>query len=286
MAWMAVEARYLYIKLVRIFDPESEGFVIKSAAAAWGIPAIITAISLAGFKSYQNENYCFPKVGLVTYLGILLPIALVLIHNVVCFVLMVKSIIRPRPGAGGRVRSVNEKKILLERFRNSVAISCLLGLTWIFGFLAINGAALVFQWLFCIFNSFQGVFIFIFFCLKQKDVRETVTSTFSSSHGRSTTSSGAGKSTLSKSRADKSDTFHSTGPSGATYDSTAPSGEAFSMSVAGDNTEPASGKSDVFSASPNPTYETSLPSAEAFSMPVAGDTSGVDNKGIEVDVQN
>ncbi|XP_072047497.1 adhesion G-protein coupled receptor G7-like [Amphiura filiformis] len=243
MAWMAVEARYLYIKLVRWYDPESDGFVIKSAVAAWGIPAAITAISLASFKSYQNEHYCFPKVGLVTHLGILLPIALVLIHNVICFVLVLRSIFRPRPGVGGRVRSEsekNEKKILTKRFQNTIAISCLLGLTWVFGFLAIDDAVIVFQWLFCIFNAFQGVFIFIIFCLKQKDVREVVTASFRSRCGRSTTTSG--------SRKDKSDTFHGS-PSDATCD-------------------------------------TPISSRKTTNMSVVEDTSGMDNKGIELDVQN
>ena len=36
MAWMAVEARYLYIKLVIIFNPEGDNFVKKAAIGAWG----------------------------------------------------------------------------------------------------------------------------------------------------------------------------------------------------------------------------------------------------------
>ena len=36
MAWMAVEARYLYIKLVRVFDPEGTRFVLIFGLAAWG----------------------------------------------------------------------------------------------------------------------------------------------------------------------------------------------------------------------------------------------------------
>ncbi|CAB4006858.1 adhesion G- coupled receptor G6-like [Paramuricea clavata] len=41
----------------------------------------------------------------------------------------------------------------------------LLGLTWIFGILAINDAKLAFQYLFCIFNSLQGFVVFIMFCV-------------------------------------------------------------------------------------------------------------------------
>ena len=98
-----------------------------------------------------------------------------------------KSIVRPRPGKGS-AKGNQDRSIIIERFRNSIAISCLLGLTWVFGFFAIDTASIIFQWLFCIFNSFQGVFIFIFSCLNQKDVKEVMFSSFRSSASKSTSS--------------------------------------------------------------------------------------------------
>ena len=59
-------------------------------------------------------------------------------------------------------------------FQNALAISVLLGLTWIFGFLAIDDATFTFQLLFCLFNAFQGVVVFLMFCLRQEDVRKTL----------------------------------------------------------------------------------------------------------------
>lgn len=51
----------------------------------------------------------------------------------------------------------------------------LLGLTWIFGFLAVNApgtetVSYVFTYLFTIVNSCQGVLLFIFHCLLNVDV--------------------------------------------------------------------------------------------------------------------
>lgn len=51
------------------------------------------------------------------------------------------------------------------------ALLCLLGLTWSFGLFFINEASIVMAYLFTIFNTFQGMFIFIFHCLLQKKVR-------------------------------------------------------------------------------------------------------------------
>ncbi|KAK9391509.1 adhesion G-protein coupled receptor D1-like [Crotalus adamanteus] len=47
----------------------------------------------------------------------------------------------------------------------------ILGSSWIFGVLAVNERALVFQYLFAIFNSLQGFFIFLFHCLLNSEVR-------------------------------------------------------------------------------------------------------------------
>ena len=50
-----------------------------------------------------------------------------------------------------------------KKARQGIAIMVLLGLTWAFGILAIGDTKMIFQYLFCIFNTFQGLFVFIFF---------------------------------------------------------------------------------------------------------------------------
>ena len=44
------------------------------------------------------------------------------------------------------------------------------GLTWIFGFLAIDGARVIFHYVFAILNAFQGFFIFLLFTAREKQV--------------------------------------------------------------------------------------------------------------------
>jgi hypothetical protein len=59
----------------------------------------------------------------------------------------------------------------ITQARRSIAILVVLGLTWVFGILAVKDAKLVFQYLFCIFNSLQGLLVFIFYCVLSKDTR-------------------------------------------------------------------------------------------------------------------
>ena len=52
------------------------------------------------------------------------------------------------------------------------SVMLMFGLSWLFGALTISGAAHFFQWPFVIFNTMQGFFLFLFFCVIGKDARE------------------------------------------------------------------------------------------------------------------
>ena len=54
----------------------------------------------------------------------------------------------------------------------AATLSVVMGTTWIVGFFAVGKLTLSFEVIFCIFNSLQGFFIFIFYCARVKDVRE------------------------------------------------------------------------------------------------------------------
>ena len=51
-----------------------------------------------------------------------------------------------------------------------VVLTPLLGTNWIFGLLAVNRDLVVFEFLFVILNSFQGLFIFLFHCVGSSEV--------------------------------------------------------------------------------------------------------------------
>ena len=53
-----------------------------------------------------------------------------------------------------------------------IGVMALFGLMWVFGALTIREASTAFQFLFAVFNSLQGFFIFLFFCVFGKDGRE------------------------------------------------------------------------------------------------------------------
>ena len=94
------------------------------------------------------------------------PILAIILINFVIFILAMRALSRT-----GALVSAEKKSTSYQRARTSIAILLLLGLTWAFGALAISRAQIVFDYLFCIFNSLQGFLIFYFHCLRQQEVR-------------------------------------------------------------------------------------------------------------------
>ena len=54
----------------------------------------------------------------------------------------------------------------------SMAILPLLGITWLFGLLGFSLDTIEFKYIFAVFNSLQGLMIFIFHCALNKEVRK------------------------------------------------------------------------------------------------------------------
>ncbi|XP_071804379.1 uncharacterized protein [Asterias amurensis] len=175
MFWMGVEARNMYLLLVRVFKGRESKFMSKACFFAWGVPLVIVAITFGvayPMNMYRHQDFCFLYIGLAQYLGLLLPIGLVLIHNVVTFVLVVRSLINSDMRGNANKKKKTQMQKLSCRLQNAICMSVLLGLSWGFGFLSITFGSFIYQLIFCVANSFQGFLVFILFCVRSADVRK------------------------------------------------------------------------------------------------------------------
>ena len=82
------------------------------------------------------------------------------------------------------------KKTVVRLVISIAGIMFLFGLTWLFGALTVTGfgsvtASFAFQVLFVICNAFQGFFIFLFFCVFNKDARDLWIELLSCGHYKS-----------------------------------------------------------------------------------------------------
>ena len=99
------------------------------------------------------------------YLG---PVFAVLLFNVVMFIVTITILVKQiKKGQKSKSKTHNTVQLLT----GIIGLMSLFGLTWLFGALTISKASSAFQILFTFFNSFQGLFIFAFLCVFNRDVR-------------------------------------------------------------------------------------------------------------------
>lgn len=104
-----------------------------------------------------------------TFLG---PVLALVLFNTVVFVLVIRVLIKH---SVRKLKNANTTKKLKGTFKALISIMSIMsmfGLQWLFGALTIAEASLVFQWLFVIFSTLQGFFLFLFFVVLGKETRD------------------------------------------------------------------------------------------------------------------
>ncbi|XP_780384.2 adhesion G-protein coupled receptor G2-like [Strongylocentrotus purpuratus] len=136
IAWMAVEGYNIYLIIVKNLYTYIQDFMIKAFLPAWGIPALIVVLTGAITRdSYAHDDRCFlqfwSQIG-----GLLIPMAIILLINIVIFILVVLQLLRSANIAGREKREVKEERQeTIERVQNAICILLLFGLTWVTGYL-------------------------------------------------------------------------------------------------------------------------------------------------------
>ncbi|XP_029683811.1 adhesion G protein-coupled receptor L2 isoform X13 [Takifugu rubripes] len=198
-SWMCLEGVQLYLMLVEVFESE---YSRKKYYYVSGylFPAIVVAVSTAiDYKSYGTKKACWLSVDNHFIWSFIGPVTFIIMLNLIFLVItmykMVKHSTTLKPDSS-RLENINNyhvcdgyyntdlpgyednKQFIKSWVMGAFALLCLLGLTWSFGLFFINEASIVMAYLFTIFNTFQGMFIFIFHCLLQKKVRKEYSKCF------------------------------------------------------------------------------------------------------------
>ncbi|KAL1007064.1 hypothetical protein UPYG_G00081400 [Umbra pygmaea] len=173
--WTAIEGFHLYMLLVRVFNLYVRRYMLKLSLVGWGFPAVVVILIATIDKNQYNRvtlhtletngtvsNMCYISsdvVKLVTTVGLFV---LIFLFNLGMLVLTVRRVLSLRPSG--------EKGRAGRNIFTVLGITCLLGLTWGIIFFSFGQLTKPGLYLFCVLNSLQGVFLFLWFCVfKCKD---------------------------------------------------------------------------------------------------------------------
>ncbi|XP_051775473.1 adhesion G-protein coupled receptor G6 isoform X2 [Erpetoichthys calabaricus] len=179
--WMGLEAVHMYIALVKVFNTYIRRYILKFCIVGWGLPAITVTIVVAIDRNFygkqfygKDENtgeyseFCWIKSKVVFYITCVAYFGIVFLLNVAMFIVVMVQIC----GRNGKRTNRTMREEVLRNLRSVVSLTFLLGMTWGFAFFAWGPVHLAFTYLFAIFNSLQGLFIFIFHCALKENVQK------------------------------------------------------------------------------------------------------------------
>ncbi|XP_059697840.1 adhesion G-protein coupled receptor G6 isoform X5 [Haemorhous mexicanus] len=183
--WMGLEAVHMYIALVKVFNMYIRRYILKFCIIGWGLPALVIAIVLASANTNAShiygkqlygrdangqggDDFCWIKNEVVFYVTCAGYFGIMFLMNVAMFIVVMVQIC----GRNGKRTNRSLKEEILRNLRSVVSLTFLLGMTWGFAFFAWGPLTLAFLYLFSIFNSLQGLFIFVFHCAMKENVQK------------------------------------------------------------------------------------------------------------------
>ncbi|KAM4047271.1 adhesion G-protein coupled receptor G2 isoform 2-T2 [Anomaloglossus baeobatrachus] len=179
ITWMGLEAFHMYLSLVKVFNTYVRKYILKFCIIAWGAPAVVVAIILAINKDlyflkisgkYPNgsaDYFCWVH-DIVFWITIVGYFAIIFLLNVSMFIVVLIQLCRIKK----KKQLGYQRKTTLQDLRSVAGITFLLGITWGLGFFSFGPGRTAMMYLFTIFNSLQGFFIFFFYCVAKENVRK------------------------------------------------------------------------------------------------------------------
>ncbi|XP_058148290.1 adhesion G-protein coupled receptor G2 isoform X2 [Dasypus novemcinctus] len=178
--WMGLEAFHMYLALVKVFNTYIRKYILKFCLVGWGLPAVVVAIVLAispdnyGLGSYGKfpngspDDFCWINSNTVFYITVVGYFCVVFLLNISMFIVVLVQLCRIKK----KKQLGAQRKTSIQDLRSIAGLTFLLGITWGFAFFAWGPVNVTFMYLFALFNTLQGFFIFIFYCVAKENVRK------------------------------------------------------------------------------------------------------------------
>ena len=119
---------------------------------------------------------CFLSHPGVFWGAFLAPVLLIMVFNLVLFVWVIVVIVQHIRRKTVQTKNKLGPRKVIEIIIRLSGVMFLFGLTWLFAILtvvSVRGLRETFQIFFTVFNSFQGTFIFLFFCIFNQEARDS-----------------------------------------------------------------------------------------------------------------
>ncbi|KAM6953383.1 adhesion G-protein coupled receptor G2-like [Aplochiton taeniatus] len=202
--WAGLEAFHMYLGIIRVFTPYFNRYMLKLSLVGWGLPLIMVSVIISVDKDiYGQVTYggdtdstdylyyiwvcmCLAIPKCVLYTLCVLPsscwlrndiafyvtvVAYFLLVFVLCLLVFIVVLVQLAHVKKQNPQNTSPHRSVMTDLRSIAGLIILLGLTWGFALFAWGPLYLPFVYLFSIFNSLLGLFVFVFYCAMNESVR-------------------------------------------------------------------------------------------------------------------
>ncbi|XP_043304746.1 adhesion G-protein coupled receptor G7 isoform X2 [Cervus canadensis] len=183
--WMGLSAAQLCFLLIRTMKPLPQHFILFTSLIGWGVPAIVVAVTVGIICSqngnnsqweldYRQEEICWLATqgssGLIAsplLWSFVVPVTLILISNIVMFIIIVIKVL----WKNNQNLTSTKKVSSLKKILSTLSVAVVFGITWILAYLMLtdnDDIRVIFSYIFCLFNTTQGLQIFILYTVRTK----------------------------------------------------------------------------------------------------------------------
>ncbi|XP_019740343.1 adhesion G-protein coupled receptor G4 isoform X2 [Hippocampus comes] len=178
--WAGLEALHMYLSIVRVFTPYLSRYMLKFSLIGWGVPVVVVVVVISvdkdnyGLVSYGRNmdgtsgDFCWVRSDAAFYAGVVAYFLLVFASCLLVFAVVMVQLSRIKKQ---NPHNQSPHRGVVADLRSVAGLVALLGLAWGFALFAWEPLYLPFAYLFTIFNSLQGLFVFIFHCACKESVR-------------------------------------------------------------------------------------------------------------------
>ncbi|XP_058151979.1 adhesion G-protein coupled receptor G7 isoform X2 [Dasypus novemcinctus] len=200
--WTGISAAQLYFLLIRTMKPLPQHFILFISLIGWGAPAIVVGLTVGIIFSqngnnaelkYRQEEICWLAIPESNHFitspllwSFIIPVAIILISNVAIFIVITVNVLWKNNQNLSSTKKVSSMKKVLS----TLSIAVIFGITWILAFFMLidnDNIRIVLSYLFCLFNTTQGLQIFILYTVRTdifQSEASKVLKSLSSSAGR------------------------------------------------------------------------------------------------------
>ncbi|XP_055634874.1 uncharacterized protein LOC129774865 [Toxorhynchites rutilus septentrionalis] len=171
--WMLVIAYLQFLRYVKVLGRlRPAHWILKASIWSWMAPLIpVSIFTTFDYTLYHKQDnfsdICYPH-GPALYYGLLLPISVVILINLISYSLIICSVF----SVADNPTRFSDRDLTYSQLRLSSFLFFLLGLPWIFGMLITVKAGEVFSYLFCITAPLQGFILFLYFIVMDPIARK------------------------------------------------------------------------------------------------------------------